>query len=68
MQNGCDSGWETSNTEVSGINWSQDEKSVTEGMWMWNRPFIINMHEDLVPSDKYKENIDQKKVRISVMQ
>ena len=31
---------------------------------MWSKPFIINMHEDLLPSDKYSEVGNEKKVRL----
>ena len=64
LQTGGDDGWESSGGPISGVNWAQNEESVTSGMWMWSKPFIINMHEDLLPSDKYSEVANDKKVRL----
>ena len=33
--------WKTSNIEITGVNWARNQKTVTHGIWIWNKPFVI---------------------------
>lgn len=44
-QKGTDEGWENSGSPVVGVNWAGGLKSVTQGIWIYERPFmVINPH------------------------
>ena len=40
-QNGSDEGWEDSDELIEGVNWAQSGTSVTHGILVWDKPFLI---------------------------
>lgn len=45
VQQGTDGGWESCGEQVAGVNWAGGDDSVTHGIWMYSRPFVI-IHPD----------------------
>ena len=33
--------WFNSNPIIEGVEWSKGQKTITHGIWMWSRPFVI---------------------------
>ncbi|KAF6034850.1 ATL3 [Bugula neritina] len=42
QKNGNDTNWEKSKKKIEGGKWRQSTESVTHGIWIWNRGFLIN--------------------------
>ncbi|KAF6033813.1 hypothetical protein EB796_007879 [Bugula neritina] len=42
QKNGNDIKWEKSKKKIEGGKWRQSTESVTHGIWIWNRGFLIN--------------------------
>ena len=38
---GIADGWKYSNAPIQGIKWAQNETTVTHGILLWKRPFLI---------------------------
>ena len=41
LSQGTQTDWKTSKAEIKGINWARNAETVTHGIWIWKKPFII---------------------------
>ncbi|KAF6034849.1 ATL1 [Bugula neritina] len=42
QKNGSDTNWEKTKMKIEGGKWKQSTESVTHGIWIWNKGFLIN--------------------------
>ena len=33
--------WFSSNPIIEGVEWKKGQQTITHGIWMWNKPFVI---------------------------